>query len=150
MMMLERKFGLNPWAPVGTADEIDNLLRSMLDWLGGARPAECGFGGADLENGEKEVKITVPVPGCDASRTQVEITGDRVTVRAKSEPSGPAADVQRVLRRERRGFDLNESFTLPVSVDGARAKAECRDGVLYITVPRLPERSADVCRIEVR
>lgn len=93
----------------------------------------------DVEIGEKEVKVTLPLPGCSADEIEVEMLGDVLTVRAERREKGEDGEEKRYLRRERSAMSCEESVKLPVKVLGQKASANCSDGVLTVRLPREEE-----------
>ena len=58
------------------------------------------------------------------------------TIRIAGTKSVPYGDNASVHRRERRAGAFNRSISLPIEVDVDRVKAECRDGILALHLPR--------------
>jgi HSP20 family protein len=96
-----------------------------------------------MEEGEKEVVIRAELPGFEPAEVRVELLGERLTIEAEHrEPAEEKEAAERVTAHVRR------VVTLPPEVEGERAEAVYRNGVLVIRVPRRPE--AMPRRIEVK
>lgn len=93
-----------------------------------------------LEGQRKEVRATGPetdAPGVDDPRAD--------DPGADEPKAAPAANAW--LRRERAAGSFHRSFDLPESVDSSAIRADSRDGVLRVVLPKL--KKAQPRRIEV-
>ena len=127
-----------------TLGGLNELFRSAFDQVADFGPEWMSdrIGGRmlDVEVGEKEVKVTLPLPGCRGDEIEVEMLGDVLTVRAeRSEERGDGGEEKHYLRRERSTMSYEESVKLPVKVLGQKASATYDDGVLTVVLPREEE-----------
>jgi HSP20 family protein len=95
--------------------------------------------GFEMEEEENEVVLRAEVPGFEMKELEVTVRGNELTILAehKEPEKGKAAD-----RR------LERSMTLPPGVNQEKIEAICRNGVLEVHVPLVPE--AKPRRIEVK
>ncbi|MES2150448.1 MAG: Hsp20/alpha crystallin family protein [Pseudomonadota bacterium] len=89
----------------------------------------------DITENEQAYLVKAEVPGVSKEDIKVNIDGNQVTISAEvkkeTEQQGEAS-----LYSERRWGQYYRSFTLPQAVDDATAKAEYRQGVLELTLPK--------------
>lgn len=111
---------------------LDQLRSS--DWLqagpsgGGAYPPLNVF-----RKGE-DIAIITEVPGVRKSDLRIEAKGRTIRIAGtKTVDHGGKASTHRV---ERRGGQFDRTITLPIEIDAEGIKAECRDGVLALYLPR--------------
>jgi HSP20 family protein len=64
------------------------------------------------------------------------VTGGQVSISAEVKKEKEEKQGERVLHSERYYGMLSRSFTLPADVDSQTAKAEYKDGVLELTLPK--------------
>lgn len=98
---------------------------------------------ADVYENKDEYVVAVDLPGIDRSTLDISIDDDRLTIK------GERAEIdatQQLSERPRGNF--MRSFDIPASVAQNQIKAEYKDGVLRIRLPRQPERKAQ--RIEIK
>lgn len=111
---------------------LDSLRTS--DWLqsgpsgGGAYPPINVFRKGD------DVVIIAEVPGTQKSDLHIEVKGR--TIRIAGTKSLSAKEKTSVHRRERLAGTFDRAVTVPVEVDADHVKAECRDGILALYLPR--------------
>jgi len=81
--------------------------------------------------------IQVNMPGVEAGDVRISVQDDILTVSAdlKADPDIEGAVY---LRRERRFTKPTRSVTLPVKVEAERADATLRNGILTVTLPKIP------------
>lgn len=86
-----------------------------------------------------DVVIVTEVPGVKKSDLKIEVKDSTVRIAGTKDISagGERASVH---RRERAQGRFDRTVTLPVEIDAERVKAECRDGILALYLPRA-ERS---------
>jgi len=95
----------------------------------------------DVYETPEETLILIELPGVDAGRVELSVAGNILTARG-TKPTDPA--LEPFLRaRERRLGAFAVQVPLPNSVDFEAARAEARDGVLTI---HLPKRQAEAPR----
>ena len=118
----------------------DPLLRDVLEQaVPGARRAGPFTPDVDVLVTEDGWEVFIDVPGVRREYLDVELEGTRMVVqgtRSAGHPSGA-----KVVSVERPTGDFRRSFAIPAGADGDAVRARLRDGVLQVTLPRLPGES---------
>jgi HSP20 family protein len=78
--------------------------------------------------------LIAEVPGISPSDLDIQVKSRTVRLSGSKAVSYP--EKASVHRRERAEGRFDRSITLPIEVDQDRVTAECRDGVLAVTLPR--------------
>ena len=81
-----------------------------------------------------DIVIIAEVPGIQKSELQIQVKG--ATLRIAGAKETRDSDKASLHRRERLAGSFDRAITLPVEIDADRVKAECRDGVLAVYLPR--------------
>lgn len=93
----------------------------------------------DVFESAEAFKITLDLPGVDASALKVSFTEGILTVTAEpsrgAERGGGAEG--RWLRRERAATSLRRAFRVPAGVDAEAIEASLEDGVLVLVLPKV-------------
>lgn len=115
---------------------LDHMSQIFSDWAGdrkGAlRPA------ADVVEDREGYHFSLEIPGLEKDSLQVRIEDDALVIRAeREEPQWPKE--ASVHRRERRYGRIERAFRLPDDVAREAIKASYKDGVLDVSLPKLPE-----------
>ena len=105
---------------------------------------------ANILESEKEYTIQVALPGWSKNDVKVEIDKDLLTLSGNVAESNEKKE-EGFLRKEFKLASFERSFTLPKEIDHKSIKAEHRDGILEIVIPKdLEEREKMKRLIEVK
>jgi len=125
-----------------------SFMRPMtVDWGGMPAPFEGRTPKVDVINRDKEVLVKAELPGVKKEDIDVQVSGNSVIIRAstKQEKTEEEGDYH---RRELSRGEFMRSLTLPAEVDGDKAKASYKDGMLELTLPKLVESKRHSINIE--
>ena len=104
-------------------------------WLDAGGPSGGGaFPPVNVFRKGDEVAVIAEVPGVKKSGLEVQVKGN--TLRISGAKSLEFPERAGVHRRERLGGRFDRAITLPVEVDADAVRAECRDGLLALLLPR--------------
>lgn len=124
------------------ADPFDVLLnlQNALDTFRASSWLETGPSGTGayppinvFQKGDDFVAIT-EVPGVKKSEIDIQIEGNTIRISGRKQVNYPAE--AGIHRRERLAGRFDRAITVPVEIDADKIKAECRDGILAIFIPR--------------
>lgn len=90
----------------------------------------------DVKEDEKSFTIHAEIPGVKKEDIHVDVEGSQVSLRAEVKRETEEKKGEKVLHSERSYGMIGRSFTLPADVDDKGAKAEYKDGVLNLTLPK--------------
>jgi HSP20 family protein len=133
---LEPLRSLRDWDPFGIMRE---LLRfdpfSDLEPL--ANPELSFIPRVNLRETADSYVVSMELPGIREENVEISISGNRLTI------SGELQDERRDEGDRYHAFErvygrFSRSFTLPEGVDPDKVKAELREGVLEVTIPKQP------------
>ena len=90
----------------------------------------------NVKEDEKAYTIRADIPGVKKEDIQVDVDANAVTVRAEMKQEKEEKKDQKVIYSERNYGMVSRSFSLPAEVDANGAKAEYKDGVLNLVLPK--------------
>jgi HSP20 family protein len=90
----------------------------------------------DVVDRAKEIVIKAEIPGIDEEDLQVSVTDRTLTIKGESRHVEETEEGDMHCREIRRG-SFYRMLTLPADVDGAKAKAKCKDGMLELHLPKV-------------
>lgn len=90
----------------------------------------------DLIEEDNRYVVKMNIPGSDKAEIQVDVEGDTLTVKAKTQTAQKKEDSDSYLRMERRMGSFQRTLTLPGPVDSGAMETEYEDGVLTIILPK--------------
>ena len=115
-----------------------------LDWPWGGGDAK-----SDVIETDDAVEVSVELPGMGLEDVAVTVSDDMLTIKGEKK-------IER--QEDKKGYYLSErsygaiyrTIPLPPGVDGEKAEASFKNGVLTIRLPQTPEAQAKVRHIEVK
>lgn len=102
----------------------------------------------DICETDDALEVTIDVPGLKKEEIEIDLAGDRLTVSGKREWKEETKK-RNYYRAERGHGEFSRSVRLPDEVDTAKAKAELKDGVLQIRLPKAPQARQAHKKIEI-
>ena len=126
------------WDPYG-------VMREMLNWDPFAEMIPAARSEKFIFNPAFEVKETkegyvfkADLPGVKEADVEITLTGNRLTISGKRESETQSRD-DTYFTYERAYGMFTRAFTLPEGADAEHIRAELKEGVLTLQLPKLPE-----------
>ena len=103
---------------------------------------------SDVVEVDDAVRVLLEIPGIPAASVQVRVLGNRIEVAGEKIPDFPAGEtsflcLERIFGKFQRAFEVRGSVNL------GEVSARVANGILVITIPKLPERRGRERRIPV-
>lgn len=143
---------LNPQASRGLSPlaspfrDFDRLFDTLAGELSPAGVAADSIVPLNVWHDDDAVHVEAELPGVRAEDLDIDVRGDQLTIRGRRLPDRP--ETAKLLRAERVEGEFERGFTLPFEVDADHVTADLTNGVLRISLPKLPDQKPR--RIEVR
>lgn len=101
----------------------------------------------DIINRDNEIILRAQIPGVDKKDLDVSMSDNTVTIKGQTshEEKEERGDYY---RRECSSGSFSRTIALPSEVDGSKAKATFRDGILELTIPKNEESKRHSIRID--
>lgn len=123
---------------------FDEAFRSFDTGLFGSS-ATMGWPSVELNETDKEVKVVAELPGLDQNDVEIELSDGVLTI--SGEKKSETEDKQR--RFSERYYGRFERRIPIDDVDQDKVAASFRNGVLTVTLPKLPAAERKVKRIAI-
>jgi HSP20 family protein len=122
--------------PFDTLSSLQQALDSFRSsgWLGSGPSNGGGYPPMNVFRKGDDFIIITEVPGIRKSDLEVQVKGNTIRLAGTKAVSFP--EKAGVHRRERLAGRFDRAVTLPVEIDADGVKAECRDGILALFLPR--------------
>ena len=105
----------------------------------------------DVSETDNEIQVTAELPGIDQNDVQVLLEDDRLIIRGEKKEEREDEDKNRNYHvRERVEGAFSRTLPLPFAPDPNQVKAEFKNGVMTITIPKPQEVQQKQHRIEVQ
>jgi HSP20 family protein len=112
--------------PQITPQNYDDMF---ADFGGDITPA------VDVYEKDNNIIVEAPLPGIDPDNVQVAVENDVLSIEGSSEKK-TEVDEKNYYRKEVRSGSFHRAVALPAGVDGEKAVASYKKGVLTVTVPK--------------
>lgn len=96
------------------------------------------FPSFDIRESSEGYLFQADLPGVKQEDLDIQLSGNRLSISGKREAEARAEGENRFIS-ERSFGSFCRTFNLPEGVDGNAVKAELRNGVLNLLVPKVPE-----------
>lgn len=134
-----------PFQGLRRRDAFDEFFRDFLrpgEEAGALEPA------AEIAETETEVSVKLQVPGVEKDQVTVSVTDDVLTVRGEVRKESEEKK-KNFYRQEIRYGAFERVLRLPTEVDGGRATAELKNGMLTIKLPKSRQPKAHQVSVAV-
>ncbi len=103
---------------------------------------------ADIQETDKDIKVTVELPGVKKEDIKVNVEGDVLAIEAASEASSESKEGG-FYRKERGYSSFRRAFSLPSEVHPDKSKASFKNGILEVVLPKKSTGTSGVFSLKV-
>ncbi|KAF7830786.1 small heat shock protein, chloroplastic [Senna tora] len=120
-------------------DTMDRMLEDAMTIPGRSRAAGGGGGGDirapwDIKEEEHEIKMRFDMPGLSKEDVKVFVEDDVLVIRGEQKQQEGGGDADAWSSRSYSSYDTR--LQLPDNCEKEKVKAELKNGVLYVTLPK--------------
>lgn len=122
-------------------DSFDNFFNGLMrpvSWMEEAG-SEALVPAMDITEGEHEYRVTTEMPGVKKEDIDINLENGVLTISAETKSETEEKEGDRVIRQERRYGKYTRSLRLGQQVDPAEVKADYKEGILELTLPKAEE-----------
>ena len=135
----------NEVAPSGSVWDPFRVMRDVLRW-DPFRELEAAAGGDyglfapsfDVKENKDGYVFRADLPGVKEEDLEISLTGNRLAISGRREEE-KREQGETYYASERSYGSFSRAFTLPDGTDAENVRAELKNGVLQVTVPKKPE-----------
>ena len=142
------------WNPFREMATMQNVMDRMFDdvWRGNWPTTSTWTGfdspALDIHETDTAYEVAAPLPGVKPEDISVKMQNGTLTISGEL-PQPTVADNTKVVVQERYYGKFSRSVSLPQSVDSNKIEATYDNGVLNLTLPKLPEAQPKQIAIKV-
>ncbi len=90
----------------------------------------------DILDHDNEIEVRAALPGVKKENLDISINNQAITIRTTSKEEKKQEEKGKYFRREISCGEFQRTLSLPDNVDGDKAKASFKDGILKVTIPK--------------
>lgn len=128
----------NPWSILDELESLqEDMNRAFSDWAP-ASSREVGrraYPPVNVWSSKEGITVDAEIPGADIKDVDVSVEADQLTIRGKINAQ-EQKDGETYHRRERPAGEFTRTIQLPFRASPEGIKANYRNGILRISVPR--------------
>ena len=141
------------WNPLHDLVSLQDRMNRLFEDASQRRASEGGaseveavdwYPAADVYENDGEYTVAVDLPGIDRATLDISVDDDRLTIKGNR----VAQDTTRH-RAECPSGKFLKTFSVPAAVDQNDIRADYKDGVLQVHLPKRPERKSQRVKIKV-
>jgi HSP20 family protein len=138
------------WDPFQRMQELMNLdpLELLQPWVAGREAPAAFMPTFEVKETKDAYVFKADVPGVEEKDLEVTLTGERLVVSGRREAE-KREENERFYAYERTFGSFSRAFTLPEGVEAESVRAELKNGVLTLVVPKRPEVKPRTVKIDV-
>lgn len=148
-----RDMALVRWQPFNEIDTLQREFNQLFDQFITPTVRDNSRGlafvpPAELSEMEDGYELRLEVPGMDAKDIEIEVTAEAISIsgdrksETKTEENGKT-------RTEFRYGQFRRVIPLPGRIDNSAVKAEYKDGILNVMLPKAEEEKNKVVKVEI-
>ncbi len=142
------------WDPFGDMAQLREQVNRLFEQSLAHSGREPGFAQTwsptvDIVETDAAITLHAELPGMKPEEIDIQITGDTLTLKGERKVQKEEKGRQYV-RIERSYGAFQRSFTLGLPIDQGAVKANYRDGVLEITLPKREEVKPKQVKVQVQ
>jgi len=123
----------DPFDALSSLQQALDTFRSS-GWLASGPSSGGSYPPVNVFRKGDDFIVITEVPGINRSNLEVQVKGNTIRLAGTKSVSYP--EKASLHRRERLAGRFDRAVTLPVEIDPDAVKAECRDGILALFLPR--------------
>jgi len=118
-------------------DQTFSRSRSQTGDLGGGTWSPA----VDVYESQENLILKAELPGVDQSDIELRVDSNRISIKGERRMK-EAVNQEHFHRMERAFGPFNRSFTLPSPVDAEQVKAEFKNGILMVVLPKRIDKNS--------
>ncbi|MBD2463758.1 Hsp20/alpha crystallin family protein [Oscillatoria sp. FACHB-1407] len=139
------------WAPFREIETLQRELNQLFDTLGSdaTRADMVSFTpSAEIHETPEAIQLRVEIPGIDAKDLDIQVMADAVSISGERKSETRTED-KGVIRSEFRYGSFRRVVPMPTRIQNDKVKAEYKDGILSLTLPKVEEEKNKVVKVNL-
>lgn len=140
------------WQPFREIDSLQkemNRLFESLNYEPSQEKERLSFiPPAEMHETNEAIELKLEIPGMEAKDLDIQVTVDSVAISGERK-SETKTEEKGITRSEFRYGHFRRVIPLPVNIDNNNVKADYKDGLLTLTLPKVEEEKNKVVKVSL-
>ncbi len=139
------------WQPFSEIDSLQKEMNRLFDTLA----SRTGDGldsafvpAAEIEETSEAIHLKLEVPGMDAKDIDIQVSAESISISGERKEESKTEE-KGMTRSEFRYGAFGRVIPLPVRVQNTNVKAEYKNGILNLTLPKVEEQKNKVVKVNL-
>ena len=135
------------WSVFDELESLRSVVHRSLDAAEAGRTARIAYPPMNVWSSADGLIIDAELPGVDPKEVDISVQGDELTLRGKVNVAEPQ-QAEKFYRRERPAGEFTRTLQLPFRAEAGAVKANYKNGLLRLVVPRSEQEKPRKIAIE--
>ena len=139
------------WEPFSEIDSLQKEMNRLFDSLTPTTQKTNGRGfipPAEMKETEDEILLKLEVPGMDAKDLDIQVSAEAISISGERKEETKTEE-KGMTRSEFRYGSFRRVIPLSTRVQNTNVKAEYKDGILHLTLPKAEEEKTKVVKVNL-
>ncbi|MDJ0724620.1 MAG: Hsp20/alpha crystallin family protein [Prochloraceae cyanobacterium] len=140
------------WEPMREVESLQRQMNRLFDRLLPSTNGESNriafIPAAEIEETADRLILKLEVPGLKAKDIDIKVTEQSVSIAGEKKSEAKTED-KGIMRSEFRYGKFERVINLPVHIQSDKVKAEYKDGVLHLDLPKVEQEKRKTVTVEV-
>ena len=137
----------SPWREI---DSLQKEMNRLFDTFDSSEEKAITFTpAAEMEETEDTIELKLEVPGLESKDLDVQVTAEAVAIKGERRQE-TKTETNGMTRSEFRYGTFQRVISLPVRVQNDQVKADYKDGILHLHLPKAEAEKNKVVKVNIR
>ena len=142
------------WQPFREMETLQREMNRLFETFSPTNPVTVPGDGlsfipaAEMTETPEAIQLKLEVPGLEPKDLDVEVEADSITIKGERK-SETKTEENGVTRTEFRYGSFHRIIPLPSRIENTNVTAEYKDGILNLTLPKVPEERNKVVKVNI-
>lgn len=136
------------WEPFREIDTLQREMNRLFDTLTPSHNGSAFIPAAEMQETAEAIELKLELPGLDPKELDIQVTAEAVSISGERRSETRTED-HGILHSEFRYGKFQRVIPLSTRIQNTQVKADYKDGVLYLTLPKAEEEKNRVVKVNL-
>lgn len=139
----------SPWREIDSLQkEMNRVFDNFAPYLNGEEKGIVFTPAAEMEENHDAIELKLEIPGLEAKDVDVQVTAEAVAIKGERRQEVKTEE-KGMTRSEFRYGAFQRVISLPARVKNDQVKAEYKDGILHLHLPKAEAEKNKVVKVNI-